>query len=424
MSQPRLSLAASAASRWTVCTASPHFIRENWHRIPPQDTSYSLEGQIAHAVCEALLLGKPLPDNADEAMVEHGRAYVDYCNKLAGPTAMVFVEQKVPLWYYPERNAIIDFAAVTADGRIVVIDYKYGAGVEVETEGNKQMAIYARCLIEDMLANNPLFDVQGDTPITMSIFQPRTAGEPTTWELTWQELLKWTLFEISAPAFAILESDSPEPFLEFVPSDSTCQFCPAASFCTARARHLLGDLAPVDLVLSSPDAVLEAPATAVALAPPEALDEKHLLAALAVAKQVKKWLTDIEEYATEMAGAGKPLPGFKLVEGRGSRQWGDPDAAAKLLKPKLKDKTFERKLISVAQAEKELKNATVSPKFKKRLDSLIVRSQGKPVLAPESDKRPALPCGQSLLTEAFADLSTATGNDCQPAGETQEPKNQ
>lgn len=418
MSQPRLSLAASAASRWTVCTASPHFIRENWHRIPPQDTSYSLEGQIAHSVCEALLLGKPLPDNADEAMVEHGRAYVDYCNLLAGPTAMAFVEQKVPLWYYPERNAIIDFASVTADGRIVVVDYKYGAGVEVEAEGNKQMAIYARCLIEDMLANNPLFDVQGDTPITMSIFQPRTAGEPTTWELTWQELLKWTLFEILSPALAILESDSPETLLEFVPSDSTCQFCPAASFCTARARHLLGDLAPVDLVLSSPDTVLEAPATAVTLAPPEALDEKHLLAALAVAKQVKKWLTDIEEYATEMAGAGKPLPGFKLVEGRGSRQWSDPDAAAKLLKPKLKDKTFERKLISVAQAEKELKNATVSPKFKKRLDSLIVRSQGKPVLAPESDKRPALPCGQSLLTEAFADLSTATGNDCQPAGET------
>ena len=393
MSQPRLSLAASAASRWTVCTASPHFVRENWHRIPPQDTSYSLEGQIAHSVCEALLLGKPLPDNADEAMVEHGQAYVNYCNQLAGPNALTFVEQKVPLWYYHERNAIIDFAAVTADGRIVVVDYKYGAGVEVETEGNKQMAIYARCLIEDVLLNNPLFDIQGDTPITMSIFQPRTAGEPTTWEITWQELLKWTLLEISAPAFAILESDSPEPLLEFVPSDSTCQFCPAASFCTARARHLLGDLAPVDLVLSSPDAVLEAPATAVALAPPEALDEKHLLAALAVAKQVKKWLTDIEEYATEMAGAGKPLPGFKLVEGRGSRQWGDPDAAAKLLKPKLKDKTFERKLISVAQAEKELKNAAVSPKFKKRLDSLIVRSQGRPVLAPESDKRPALSNG-------------------------------
>lgn len=393
MSQPRLSLAASAASRWTVCTASPHFIRENWHRIPPQDTSYSLEGQIAHAVCEALLLGKSLPDNADEAMVEHGRAYVDYCNQLAGPNSLTFVEQKVPLWYYPDRNAIIDFAAVTADGRIVVVDYKYGAGVEVETEGNKQMAIYARCLIEDVLLDNPLFDIQGDTPITMSIFQPRTAGAPTTWEMTWQELLKWTRFEILSSALAILESDSPEPFLEFVPSDSTCQFCPAASFCTARARHLLGHLAPVDLVLSSPDAVLEAPATAVALAPPEALDEKHLLAALAVAKQVKKWLTDIEEYATEMAGAGKPLPGFKLVEGRGSRQWGDPDAAAKLLKPKLKDKTFERKLISVAQAEKELKNAAVSPKFKKRLDSLIVRSQGKPVLAPESDKRPALSNG-------------------------------
>lgn len=332
---------------------------------------------------------------------------------------MAFVEQKVPLWYYPERNAIIDFAAVTADGRIVVIDYKYGAGVEVKTEGNKQMAIYAYCLIEDMLTNNPLFDLRNDTLITMSIFQPRTAGDPTTWEMTWQSLGEWTFKNVSDAAYRILgKYDFGCLPLEFAPSDSTCQFCPAASFCTARARHLLGDLAPVDLVLSSPDAVLEAPATAVALAPPEALDEKHLLAALAVAKQVKKWLTDIEEYAADMAGAGKPLPGFKLVEGRGSRQWSDPHAAAKLLKPKLKDKTFERKLISVAQAEKELKNTAVSPKFKKRLDSLIVRSQGKPVLAPESDKRPALPCGQSLLTEAFADLSPATGNDCQPAGET------
>ena len=115
--------------------------------------------------------------------------------------------------------------------------------------------------------------------------------------------------------------------------------------------------------------------------------------ALAMAKPVIKFLKNVEKYGRTRGISGNLPPGFKLVEGRGSRQWGDPDAAAKLLKPKLKDKTFERKLISVAQAEKELKNAAVSPKFKKHLDSLIVRSQGKPVLAPESDKRPALSNG-------------------------------
>ena len=193
--------------------------------------------------------------------------------------------------------------------------------------------------------------------------------------------------------------------VEFRPSDKTCQFCPASGFCTARAQHLLGDLAPLDMVLTQPEQVVADPsAVTVGLAPPDALDETHLLAALAVAKSVGKWLDSVESYAQKLAADGRPLPGWKLVEGRGSRQWADEEAAAKFLKPKLKENTFEKKLVSVAQAEKLLKHEPLSPRFKNKLESLIVRREGKPTLVPESDKRPSLMAAANDFQQLTDDL--------------------
>jgi hypothetical protein len=241
----------------------------------------------------------------------------------------------------------------------------------------------------------------------MAIYQPRChRDEPDEpWVMTWGELRGWTIEEITSVADGI-RNPSPSWFdVKFAPSDKTCQFCPAAGFCTARAQHLLGDLAPLDMVLTQPASVMADPnVVTVGLAPPDALDETHLLAALAVAKSVGKWLDSIEAYAQKLAADGRPLPGWKLVEGRGSRQWVDEDAVAKFLKPKLKENTFEKKLVSVAQAEKLLKHEPLSPRFKNKLESLIVRREGKPTLVPESDKRPSLMAAANDFQQLTDDL--------------------
>lgn len=404
---PRLDLGASSASRWTVCTASPQFILENHHRIPEnRDTAYSLEGTLAHSVCESLLTGKNLPVGATAEMERHAQGYRDFCRSLSAPGAAEFVETKVPLWYYPGRNAIVDYASVTTD-QVTVIDYKYGAGVPVDSFENKQMAIYARCFIETVVLGIGTHDITDDTKIVMAIYQPRChrdeLDEP--WVMTWGELWDWASEHVWNLADCVLNPLDRNFVPRFAPSDKTCQFCPASGFCTARARHLLGDLAPLDLVLTQPEQVVADPsAVTVGLAPPDALDETHLLAALAVAKSVGKWLDSVESYAQKLAADGRQLPGWTLVEGRGSRQWADEAQAAKFLKPKLKDQTFEKKLISVAQAEKLLKHEPLSPRFKNKLESLIVRREGKPTLVHESDKRPSLMAAANDFQQLTDDL--------------------
>ena len=423
---PRLDLGASSASRWTVCTASPSFILENHHRIPEnRDTAYSLEGTLAHSVCESLLTGKNPPVGATAEMERHAQGYRNFCRSLSAPGAAEFVETKVPLWYYPGRNAIVDYASVTTD-QVTIVDYKYGAGVAVYSFRNKQKAIYGRCFIETVVLGLGTHDITDDTKIVMAIYQPRChRDEPDEpWVMTWGELKEWTDREIGWKAENILSHKDPEFTPEFAPSDKTCQFCPAAGFCTARAQHLLGDIAPLDLVLTQPASVMADPnVVTVGLAPPDALDETHLLAALAVAKSVGKWLDSIESYAQKLAADGRPLPGWKLVEGRGSRQWADDAAAAKFLKPKLKDQTFEKKLISVAQAEKLLKHEPLSTRAKSKLESLIVRREGKPTLVPESDKRPSLMASQDALNEIFADLLPQPAH-VEQTGEPKETENQ
>ena len=91
--------------------------------------------------------------------------------------------------------------------------------------------------------------------------------------------------------------------------------------------------------------------------------------------------------------AGVEVPGFKLVEGkRGHRKWVNPDEAELQLRSmRLKvEEMFELKLISPTTAEKLAKAGTIGPRQWKKLQEQYAQSQGKPSVAPASDKRPAL----------------------------------
>lgn len=95
---------------------------------------------------------------------------------------------------------------------------------------------------------------------------------------------------------------------------------------------------------------------------------------------------------------------YKLVEGRqGARSWiSEEEAEAALKAMRLKvDQMYDFKLISPTTAEKVLKEA--NPRKWNKLQPLIGRSDGKPSVAPASDKRPAL---SMAIAEQFEELPT------------------
>jgi hypothetical protein len=131
------------------------------------------------------------------------------------------------------------------------------------------------------------------------------------------------------------------------------------------------------------------------------LNVEQISGYLRQADMLEQWITDLRALAHRILETGKPLPGYKLVAKRATRQWVDDDAAlvAMLNDGIPEDELLTSKIISPAQAEKVLK------KHGKQLpaDQVVAVSTGS-TLASEIDPRPAvLQIGQQL-TAALSKL--------------------
>jgi len=381
--KPRIDLSPSAADRWSTCTASPGYIFDNWDRIPPDDgNAFSKEGTAAHEVAAANLQDrKPNPDACegfpiDKDMHWHGWNYAEYVTDLREPGSRLLVEQKLPLWYAPGRNCIID-AAVINPRNIHIIDYKYGEGIMVSTERNPQATIYAKTIGNDL--NLP------DTfPVFIHIYQPRgRAAEDApfhVWETTWAEIQEISR-ELSYKAQDILDATNPKnpkpQRLEFAPSDKACQWCPAKVFCSHRVSLLLDSIEPLgDMGTDTP-----------ALPAPMTLPLTQIAAVLKHGKQITKWVNEVQAYALACMKAGGKIPGFKIVTSRGgNRYWLNPQKAAKLLLETTllkREEVIEETVASPAAVEKLIGKK----KFDIKVLNLIGKPLGKPVIAPDDDSR-------------------------------------
>jgi len=108
---------------------------------------------------------------------------------------------------------------------------------------------------------------------------------------------------------------------------------------------------------------------------------------------IESWCKAIRAKAESELLAGNNVPGFKLVEGRrGARKWANEAEAETTLKTmRLKlEEMYDLKLISPTEAEKLHKSGAIGPRQWPKLQQIIVQSEGKPSVAPENDKRPAL----------------------------------
>ena len=106
------------------------------------------------------------------------------------------------------------------------------------------------------------------------------------------------------------------------------------------------------------------------------------------------WAEDIKSYALQQALSGVRYPGFKLVEGRSNRKYTDEVAVAQVVSNAGYD-PYEKKLMGITAMTKQLGKK----KFDELLSGLIVKPQGKPVLAPNTDKRPEFSSAQTDFME-------------------------
>ena len=126
------------------------------------------------------------------------------------------------------------------------------------------------------------------------------------------------------------------------------------------------------------------------------LDDEDVKDILDHASEIRNWLDDVEADALKQALAGKEVLGYKLVEGRSNRLITDKEAAATILKENgFEDIYKPQELLAMGALEKKVGKTA----FAELLSAYIDKPQGKPVLVPESDKRPAMNSLEQAIKE-------------------------
>lgn len=383
-------LGASSAHRWLNCPGSAR-LTEN---MPDTTSEYAEAGRLAHEIAELKARQyfiDTLPKRTFNAKLKKLKESEHYNKSMDSATDEYLEHLKARAMSYPTAPTValevqVDFSDIvpegfgTADcimigsGRLDVVDYKNGSGVVVEAENNPQMMLYAWGAIRYF---KPIF---GDSihAIHMSIVQPN-AGGVREWETTVAELTEWARCWVKPVA-----QHAYDGVQDFCAGD-WCQFCKAKATCTERAKAMF-DVEP--LVGSQPhgsdeSVTLYAGGKEVA----RTLSDEEIGNILTRAKDVAAWLKDLEAYALSATLEGRPIAGWKAVEGRGSREWnGGSDAAFEQLQSRgvAEAMLYERKPVSVAALEKSLGKKA----FAEVAEGLWAKTPGKPTLVPASDKRP------------------------------------
>ena len=117
----------------------------------------------------------------------------------------------------------------------------------------------------------------------------------------------------------------------------------------------------------------------------DVLDTEEIAAILPQIDSLISWAEDVKDYALKQALSGVHYPGFKLIEGRSNRKYTDEVTVAQVVSNAGYD-PYEKKLLGITAMTKQLGKK----KFDELLSGLIVKPQGKPVLVPQTDKRPEL----------------------------------
>lgn len=388
MTEPaHATLSPSGAERWSTCPASVQLEAG----YPDSSSDYADEGTAAHAVAEMALRegkdamaykGRRIPVRAGKTvevtadMATEVQKYIDYVRDVAAGHELLLEQRLGISRWVPEAFGTSDAVILREDGELHICDLKFGRGVKVDAEENKQMILYALGALDQFAV---LMDFER---VRMTIHQPRL-NHVSEWAITVDELRERgaRLKEAADRAYLYVDSETPPVPSDFGPSEKACRFCKARAKCPAAAAEVVVTVSrniaatPDDFEVVPPQGDLAAPDLGVLMG---RVDE------------IEAWCKAVRAETERRLLLGEAVDGFKLVLGRaGPRKWTSEQEAEELLKAmRLKsDEMYDKKVISPTTAEKLLKD---TPRRWAKAQALITKSEGSPSVAPASDKRPAL----------------------------------
>lgn len=352
-------LSPSSSERWFNCPPSAWLSEQ----FPDLGSVFAAEGTEAHRLCEFLLhemLGIPDTDPRPgmtyytEEMEEAARGYVRFIRekleamKAEGALPTVFVEQRVDLRaYIPESMGTSD-CVIIADDEIGIIDFKYG--MHRVSASSLQLRIYA--LDACGLFRN-LYDLN---TVRMIIYQPRlNVVDEVSMDI--EDLYRWAYEELKPRARLAFDGQGEFSVGEW------CRNCRARRTCRELAEHQL-EIARYEF------------------AEPPLLSDEEIADVLSRVDDLVSWATGVKEYALQAALDGRCFAGWKLVEGKSVRKFTDDACVAARLEA-AGIEPYEKRMLGLTALEKLLGKKN----FRNLLADLVVRSQGKPILAPVSDRR-------------------------------------
>ena len=366
-------LSPSAAHRWMNCTAAPTFEA----RFPDVSSAAADEGTFAHSIAERCLREDKLATHylsttsdcgrftCDEEMARAIDDYLDVVRlyeDVAGAPAEI--EQQVKLT--DEVWGTADALILSADGlHLYVIDYKHGAGVFVNAEGNAQLQTYGAAALQTIGVAGRAVE-----RVTLVVVQPRCPSDETTRSHT------MTRAEIEAFAEEVTAAAVQAQINPTFKAGDHCRFCRGKAECAFLRENSL---------TAAREAFDRTPVQ------PAQLDDERLGELLAAFSKVRDWMQAVEQHAMRRAQSGKAVPGHKLVAKIGLRKWDNEEATAKVLMDAGASPYAPAKLLSPAQAEKALQKLGVTGKQAK---AIVAQLAHKPttgtLLVPNSDRRPEL----------------------------------
>ena len=348
-------------------------------KMPPKPSSkYADEGTLLHNVMDLILTTNQTPESFAGMEYEGIKLTQELIDEKVYPAlrALDDIDPNKEMEYATETrvgfgNYLPDvFGSTDLLGRIgkraVILDWKFGSGVAVAAEENEQLMFYAAAA---MRTPEVQWVFDNCEEIECIIVQPPSVKR---WVTTTKRIKE---FEQEL-AMAVKISQMPDAPLT---AGDHCRWCAAKPTCPK--------------ITGAVDRALHTKI--------DSLDVVQISAYLKTADILEQWIADVRGLAHQILDAGKPVPGFKLVAKRATRQWADDDQAlvAMLNEGIPESELLTSKVISPAQAEKVLK------KHGKQLpaNQVVAVSSGS-TLVEDSDPRPAvLQIGQQL-TAALSKL--------------------